>query len=82
MGSTTDWISVSDALREERQTEEFQRAYMARWCPGPAEYEGHLLPCDLEDHHESECVATARTIARHRLAGKKACIKHGCGRRR
>ena len=80
MGSTSGWGITADILREERQDGEWRKAYERQWCPGPAEHEGHLLPCDVgEAGHEGECVATARTVARHRLAGQKACIKHNCG---
>lgn len=61
-------------------TTEWKREYLGRWCGAAAEREGHLLPCSLGYGHEGECIPTARTIARHRLAGQKACLEHGCGR--
>lgn len=83
MSSTSGWGITADILREEREererSKEWQRVYMGRWCPGPVEYQGHLLRCRLGDGHDGDCAASLRDIRQHHRGD---CIANGCGRAR
>ena len=74
----------SNAIETQWREDEkkWRRHYLGSWCNGPAEFEGHLLVCEVgAPGHDGPCAASLAMVRAHIAEGQRGCVRNGCGRR-